>query len=222
MSESQEPAGDDGLDALDEYLSSDRSPPECMQLSGLDGFLTGVAVGPEMILPSEWLPVVWGGEEPTFADADEARKVLGQIMSRYNDILSGVAQQAYQPILWTVHDGTVVATDWAEGFALSIGLRPKAWDPLLGHKRHAGLLLPILGLCLDENDDSVLGLDVDTSNEIFEQAPDMLAGCVTEIAAFWRKRRDKAQGDATVARKVGRNEPCPCGSGRKFKKCCGA
>jgi preprotein translocase subunit SecA len=22
--------------------------------------------------------------------------------------------------------------------------------------------------------------------------------------------------------KVGRNEPCPCGSGRKFKKCCGA
>ena len=25
-----------------------------------------------------------------------------------------------------------------------------------------------------------------------------------------------------VARpKVGRNDPCPCGSGRKFKKCCG-
>jgi uncharacterized protein YecA (UPF0149 family) len=21
---------------------------------------------------------------------------------------------------------------------------------------------------------------------------------------------------------VGRNDPCPCGSGRKFKKCCGA
>ncbi len=27
---------------------------------------------------------------------------------------------------------------------------------------------------------------------------------------------------ATVGRqKVGRNEPCPCGSGKKFKKCCG-
>ncbi len=22
--------------------------------------------------------------------------------------------------------------------------------------------------------------------------------------------------------KIGRNEPCPCGSGKKFKKCCGA
>ena len=24
-----------------------------------------------------------------------------------------------------------------------------------------------------------------------------------------------------VEKKVGRNEPCPCGSGNKFKKCCG-
>ncbi|MFY9327767.1 MAG: SEC-C metal-binding domain-containing protein [Georgfuchsia sp.] len=22
--------------------------------------------------------------------------------------------------------------------------------------------------------------------------------------------------------KIGRNDPCPCGSGKKFKKCCGA
>lgn len=25
----------------------------------------------------------------------------------------------------------------------------------------------------------------------------------------------------TGRRKIGRNEPCPCGSGKKFKKCCG-
>ncbi|MFY7866576.1 SEC-C metal-binding domain-containing protein [Roseateles sp.] len=26
----------------------------------------------------------------------------------------------------------------------------------------------------------------------------------------------------TLQAKVGRNEPCPCGTGKKFKKCCGA
>jgi SWIM/SEC-C metal-binding protein len=26
----------------------------------------------------------------------------------------------------------------------------------------------------------------------------------------------------TVAEKVGRNAPCPCGSGKKYKKCCGS
>ena len=42
------------LDALDEYLMSDHSPDDSMGLSDLDGFLTGVVVGPELILPSEW------------------------------------------------------------------------------------------------------------------------------------------------------------------------
>ena len=26
----------------------------------------------------------------------------------------------------------------------------------------------------------------------------------------------------TEAQKIGRNDPCPCGSGKKYKKCCGA
>ncbi|HYL81995.1 MAG TPA: SEC-C metal-binding domain-containing protein [Candidatus Acidoferrum sp.] len=38
-----------------------------------------------------------------------------------------------------------------------------------------------------------------------------------------RSLRPAASAVAAAARpKVGRNEPCPCGSGKKFKKCCGA
>ena len=37
-----------------------------------------------------------------------------------------------------------------------------------------------------------------------------------EIRDKWR--RDKQ----AVSSKVGRNDPCPCGSGKKYKKCCGA
>jgi uncharacterized protein len=53
------------LDELDAYLSSDEAPPECMMLSDLDGFLTGIIVGPYVIAPSEWLPAVWDGEPRT-------------------------------------------------------------------------------------------------------------------------------------------------------------
>ena len=31
----------------------------------------------------------------------------------------------------------------------------------------------------------------------------------------------KKSGTVVVGKKVGRNEPCPCGSGRKYKQCCG-
>jgi hypothetical protein len=64
------------LDALDDYLMSDHAPDDSMGLSDLDGFLTGIVVGPELILPSEWLP---GGEKPVFQTEDEMRTVLGTI-----------------------------------------------------------------------------------------------------------------------------------------------
>ena len=41
----------------------------------------------------------------------------------------------------------------------------------------------------------------------------------------WYYSEGKDLGLATMVRatpKVGRNEPCPCGSGKKYKKCCGA
>ena len=41
------------LDTLAAYLSSDKSPDECMLLSDLDGFLTGVICCPVLIMPSE-------------------------------------------------------------------------------------------------------------------------------------------------------------------------
>jgi hypothetical protein len=40
------------LDALDDYLMSDLAPDESMGLSDLDGFLTGIVIGPEYILLS--------------------------------------------------------------------------------------------------------------------------------------------------------------------------
>ena len=74
------------LDALEAYLSSDDSPEECMDLSELDGFLAGLAVGPEVVPPSEWLPIVWDNQEPEFADEAQANAVIGTILARYTEI----------------------------------------------------------------------------------------------------------------------------------------
>ena len=42
-------------------------------------------------------------------------------------------------------------------------------------------------------------------------------------AEITMNRGDADSGDATVRKgqKIGRNDPCPCGSGLKYKKCCG-
>lgn len=40
-----------------------------------------------------------------------------------------------------------------------------------------------------------------------------------ELKALYKEQRDS--GTVRKAKKIGRNDPCPCGSGKKYKKCCG-
>lgn len=205
------------LDALDAFLSSDQSPPDSMMLSDLDGFLTAIAIGPELVMPSEWLPVIWGDDEPVFTDEAEMQAVLGGILSRYNQIRHEIANGAFEPILWSDADGTVIGTDWAEGFMQGVGLRATKWERLFRSEDGAGLIFPILALCGDENGESLLGLEPEDEDRIAAEAATLLPGCAMTIDDYWR--RQKLTHGAT--KKPGRNDPCPCGSGNKFKKCCG-
>ena len=49
---------------------------------------------------------------------------------------------------------------------------------------------------------------------------------IDEIAATLEEMEGEDEGEEALApavnefRDVGRNDPCPCGSGKKFKKCC--
>ena len=34
-------------------------------------------------------------------------------------------------------------------------------------------------------------------------------------------KKQKLSGTVVKGKKIGRNDPCPCGSGKKYKQCCG-
>jgi uncharacterized protein len=220
------PAGPVDLEALDRFLMSDASPEDCMQLSDLDGFLTGIAIGPELIVPSEWLPAVWGGDEPAFESIEQAQTVIGTIMGRYNEILRALSTdpETYAPLFWEGPDGEVIAADWAEGFVDAVRLRPEAWRPLLEDREALVMLMPILALCGDAEGGSPLELDPEEDADLLAQAPELIPACVAGIDGFWKERRGRPKAGPGRAKspKVGRNDPCPCGSGRKHKRCCGA
>jgi uncharacterized protein len=170
------------LDALNDYLMSDLAPNESMGLSDLDGFLTGIVVGPELILASEWLPVIWGGEEPEFQTETEMRTVRATIMGRYNEIAACFtsALDDFDPIFWEGPVGEVIASDWACGFLYAVALRPTAWEPLMEDDRGI-LMAPLLLL----NGDMEIANAAD-ENEVLAEASDMIPTCVAGIHEFWR------------------------------------
>jgi len=208
------------LEKLDAFLLSDKTADDCMSLSEIDGFLTAVAIGPELIMPQEWLSEVLGERPPAFASEKEASEIMGMIMARYNEILRQVAggADAFEPIFWRNKQGQMIADDWAQGFLDAVGLRRGAWDPLLKSKEHRHLFVPIAIHLRDEQGKPALDIENDEKNrEIFNSAPDLIADCVVGMDRFWKQARQFYQG----REKTGRNDPCPCGSGRKYKKCCG-
>ena len=198
------PSGPIDLDALDDYLMSDHAPDYSMGLSDLDGFLTGIVVGPELILPSEWLPVIWGGEEPEFASDEEMRTVLGTIMGRHNEIVACLADDPndLDPIFWEGLEGEVTASDWAGGFLDAMALRPEAWEPLINDRRAGIMMAPILLL----NGDAELSVGPDEAvdrERFMAEVPDIIPACVAGIHEFWRNYQ-KAPSDRGRSRPGGR------------------
>jgi uncharacterized protein len=194
------------LDALNDYLLSDRSPPECMDISQLDGFLAGVLIGPEMVMPSEFLPVVWGGQPPDFADAAEAELILGSILGRYNEISGSLDAEppSYAPVFWEDREGNSITEDWAVGFMQAVALRSDAWEPALFDDEIAMLLIPIgiiAGLSEPEIGLNDATLSDEFLDELMERAADLLPGCVLGLRAFWLGRMDASSSDRPPNRK---------------------
>ena len=48
-----------GIEELDAFLLSDDDLENAMDVSSLDGFLSAVLSGPNVIMPSKWIPWVW-------------------------------------------------------------------------------------------------------------------------------------------------------------------
>jgi uncharacterized protein len=173
------------LDTLDDYLMSDHAPDDSMGLSDLDGFLAGIVVGPELILPSEWLPVIWGGDEPVFQTEDEMRAVLGAIIGRYDEIAAcfNADPDGFDPIFLEGPEGEVIASDWAGGFLDAVALRPMAWKPLIENDGVGILMAPIFLLNGDMEID-----DAADENELMAEASDMIPTCIWR-SVQWRGSR---------------------------------
>jgi uncharacterized protein len=224
MDEIEVPLDHIDLAALDDFLSSDRVGPDTMNLSALDGFLHGIVCAPKAIRPEDWLPIVWGGEEPRFTGLEEMKIVIGSIMGHYNEIVRRIGGGECDPLYEEDGDGTLIPFEWTHAFMEAMGLQIDAWQPLIQSPRYGELLGPIYALCSDEDGEPLVPVELEMEEQFLADAVGLIPQCIPAIFAFWKGEKPILPWAETVKRtgpKVGRNDPCPCGSGRKFKKCCG-
>jgi uncharacterized protein len=225
------PLDDEEIQTLSRFLDERAVERDGMSFEMLDGYLTAVLSGPETIAPSEWLPQVWAGEEAVgeeaavFDDQSEAERILELVMRHYNRIAGVLAQGGAEFEPWIgefeLEDGGVAAygQEWALGYLRGVGLREEAWDALLGDPEWEEDLEAIDLLARGPDDDET-GTEVATQEQRDELIDDMV-GFALDAHDFWLEQRLKPSTVRREGPKVGRNDDCSCGSGKKYKQCCG-
>ncbi len=227
-------------------LMADPAIPEsAMPIEMADGYMTACIVGPAPLPVHEWMETIFG--QPTLPlphDSQRQQRLLELLLRRHRDIDAGTSlgpdeacpenifmpltaqvppQECITPYRLDEHGERVGEWElhfWAEGFRQAVA-EGDAWDALVVDRDMSALLGPVVIYSLGHNPDH-LELQIEEDGELFAR----LIGGVCAMRNWWSAyRRGEVGGTSTYLRdtpKVGRNDPCPCGSGKKYKKCCGA
>ena len=222
------PLTDAELGRLGEFLKRCKGG-EAMNLEELDGFFAALIAGPETVVPSEYLPEVFGGgmaETSEFDSLDEANEILGLMMRHWNDIAAMLNKgEVYVPLLLEDENGVTHGNDWARGFVRGMHMCHDGWAELLNDEEHGGCVIPMMMLYHEHDDDPEMRPEPISAEQREEIIVHMAAG----LAGAYRYFRAQRQADVGIGTpeprrstsKIGRNDPCPCGSGKKYKRCCG-
>lgn len=211
------------LDLLSDMLLACDNDSAILDVSQLDGFLTAIVSGPDMIHPSQWLPELWGGpaHEPEWKNEAQMQRFMSLVMQHMNSIATALMAQpkSYVPLFnasGLSDDLVLIAEEWCFGYMRGVDLG--GWPAL-----PADVDTWLYAIALHGREENFKVLDT-MSQEEHQQTVRQIGSAVLKLHQYFLAQRtpppSPRQATVRTGPKVGRNDPCPCGSGRKFKQCC--
>ena len=221
----------------------------------VDGYLTALLSSRRAILPSEWLPAMFGDAfERAFADPADTEQAMAALMGRWNVIASQLDVDSMlddpeavrlSPLMWSYDDearaevvtaGHMTAEEaadllqtgamWAEGFSDAVEAFADDWpEPDVDTEEgrwYDDCLTRVLALMLPQAD-LAEHLATYYAGESLERDQLVDEACfgAQDLRIYWLDHAPKPE-TRRVEATPGRNDPCTCGSGKKYKKCHGA
>ena len=231
---------------LDDLLAATPAPLEPVDAVMLDGYLCGVLVQPVLLEPATWLAHVFdfdGTPLPDDAGPQWKQRTTALILRRHAALNQAMLEDGWFDPLVLEFDADHPAAALAEGEVDALaGLNPVSQSlmPWVAGFQHATLCFPDL---MEMPDDAVMAAlarlfrhlpaETDEEREVvatldrehplatLDDAMEELVVTVADLADLTRELRYKVDTVKRDVPKVGRNDPCPCGSGKKFKQCHG-
>ena len=225
------------------FLSAPERPEGTMTYCELTGFLFAVSCSPELVQPSEWLPLVFNENDGGFETIEEAQEILPAIMALYNHVNRSVLEgEPALPPGCTVHAESISnlepdapLSQWARGFGGGHDWLENVWDEYAPEEfdDELGADLLVLSFFASRELAEAYRKEIKSQDKPMEElAREMLRTLPDAMRSYARIGRALYEAVLSEPRietrvpvrheKIRRNDPCPCGSGKKYKKCCGA
>ena len=223
---------------LSEIFAKAADPEDTFTPDALHGFIFGLAIIPESVMPSEWLPVILGEQMLEVDSEEEAQTLLAPLFTVYNR-----GKLAFPFDMGKLQQNELEQIgDWTNGLYCAMHLRPNVWgmdrdedeEFMEDEEDILSSCGVIMGIAMPDKIPKIFELEKELTPEeetdymarLFAMLP-LAARNIQEYAEAGRlelPENDEARypEEPKRSKKIGRNEPCPRGSGRKYKKCCGA
>ena len=205
---------------LMELLDAKSEAHNTMRCDEVQGFMMALLSGPDALNPTNWLPEILG-EESLF-DAKERTEIERLVMAMAADMRMKLNEKIL-PDLWFYEDeaGNPAFYTWCNAYLYALDIVPTDWFEAVDQEEFEDLFYPIMALGGiyddEENGEVILHLNEKELTQLESDLPHVLL----DIYWYWQAIINKPQTVRREGEKVGRNDPCPCGSGKKYKACCG-
>jgi yecA family protein len=205
---------------LMELVDAKSEAHNTMRCDEVQGFMMALLSGPDALNPTNWLPEILG-EESLF-DAKERTEIERLVMAMAADMRMKLNEKIL-PDLWFYEDeaGNPDFYTWCNAYLYALDIVPTDWFEAVDQEEFEDLFYPIMALGGiyddEENGEVILHLNEKELTQLESDLPHVLL----DIYWYWQAIINKPQTVRREGEKVGRNDPCPCGSGKKYKACCG-
>ena len=205
---------------LMELLDAKSEAHNTMRCDEVQGFMMALLSGPDALNPTNWLPEILG-EESLF-DAKERTEIERLVMAMAADMRMKLNEKIL-PDLWFYEDeaGNPDFYTWCNAYLYALDIVPTDWFEAVDQEEFEDLFYPIMALGGiyddEENGEVILHLNEKELTQLESDLPHVLL----DIYWYWQAIINKPQTVRREGEKVGRNDPCPCGSSKKYKACCG-
>jgi len=208
-----------GLEKLDQLLLKYGNDDSILSASELDGYFAAIVSGPRQIDPGLWYPHIWAEQLPKWTSEKEGErftKLAVELMSEAAFMLDEEPDD-YEAIFLADNQGKgekLIVSQWCAGYLR--GAQVAGWiEAELPEELEAALA----SISLHGSEEGVDALNA-MSDEAYDASVAAVEPAAVALYQYWQQHLEPVVPVRREEAKVGRNDPCTCGSGKKYKQCC--